>query len=209
MSEVVGGIIRRADDADIRAAEELATTELRRGELLIAAIPDALGGLLVQEFVDSEEALQFQRGPVIKRISQGMRNRFGEGEKLLFPRRSASDVALGDAICSHGPPFVVITTEPDMSKAFEALIPRNLVYREVRVVVVNRLVLRKVVIKTAGGFGGEKEIVVKEGHARELTRMVGRFNIQNPRFKEELWFLDYAVEFLRSWQIYIRSWHQT
>jgi hypothetical protein len=42
------------------------------------------------------------------------------------------------------------------------------------------------VIKTAGGFGGEKKIVVKEGHARELTRMVGRFNIQNPRFKEEL-----------------------
>ena len=119
-----------------------------------------------------------------------MRNRFGESEKLLFPRCSARDVAFWDAIGSHGPPLVVITTEPDMSEAFEALIPRNLVYWEMRVVVVNRLVLRKVVIQTAGGFGGEKKIVVKEGHARELTRMVGRFNIQNPRIKEELCSLD-------------------
>lgn len=200
MSEVVGGIVRRADDADVRAAEELATTELRRGELLIAAIPDALGGLLVQEIVDSEEAFQFQGRPMIKRVPQGVWDRFGEGEKLLFPRRSSRDVAFRDAICSHGPPLVVITTEPDMGEAFEALIPRNLVYREMRVVVENWLVLRKVVIQTAGGFGGEKKIVVKEGHARELTRMVGRFNIQNPRIKEELCSLDYAFLLLGSCQ---------
>jgi hypothetical protein len=102
--------------------------------------------------VDSEIAGQFEVCPVIKRVSHGVRNGSGPRCELLKRGNIASAIALCDAVGPHGPPFVMITREPDFEKVAEASIFGNIPGREVRVVAKDGLGSGVFVVQPGGCF---------------------------------------------------------
>ena len=139
---------------------------LRQGGL--GFLPDGRCGGFVQQFIDTEVALQLEVGPVVERIAQGVGDRAREGEKFFVGLGVAGDQALVGTVGAHRPPFVVISLQPDFEKIFKATIVGNVLRRQVIVVVEDRLWLGVFVVQPERGVGLQQEIVVDErlGHRR-------------------------------------------
>ena len=99
---------------------------------------------------------------MIKRVAQGMRNGGAPGIELLARQGIAGANALSHAIRTHGPPFVVVAPQPDFRQIGEAVVLGDEFWRQVAVVVEDRLPFRKIMVEVARGGGMEQEIVVDE-----------------------------------------------
>ena len=82
--------------------------------------------------------------------------------------RIAGDEVFIDAVRPQQAPFVVIAAQPEVRDALKALIPCDLIHGQVGMIVIDRLLLRIVVVEPAGGLGREQEVVVNERHGRSL-----------------------------------------
>ena len=76
----------------------------------------------------------------------------------FFKRRSVAGAkTFLDAVDSHCPPFVVVTFQPSLVEVIKLTVPRQVLWRQVAVVIKDRLVSRIIVIKPDGvGVGQEK-----------------------------------------------------
>lgn len=182
--EGVGGIVGGADEADVGAGEEAAAAEVGGGELFVALVPDFGGIGFVEEFVDAEEAFQFEGGPVVEGVAQGVGDGFGPGGEFVFPGGVAGDVGFGDAVGAHGPPFVVVATKPQVADGFIRRVAGDFVDGEVGVVVVDGFVFGELMVKAAGGFGGEEEVVVDE-HGEEGKGRNDQWSMTNVQGKSK------------------------
>jgi hypothetical protein len=125
---------------------------------------NALACSLVQQFVDSEIAFQFQVRPVIQRIAQRGRHGARPGEVFLVRKSVAGALAFRHPVGPHGAPFVVIAFQPDLEKILEAPVFRHILGRQMAMIIQNRLVLGELVIQPPRGLGVEQEIFVDKRH---------------------------------------------
>ncbi len=100
---------------------------------------------------------------MIERVAQRLRHRLGPGLKLLPVAARAGAVFLGDAVRAHGAPLVVIAVEPNRGKRPEFVVLRDLLGRQVAVVVDDRLGFGEALVEVASGVGLEQKIVVEHG----------------------------------------------
>src|SRR5262245_58481567 len=101
-------------------------------------------------------ALQFDVGPVIKRIAQSVRNGGGPGLKLTERIGVAGAEPLRHAIGTHRPPFVMIALEPDFKKIIEGTILGDVLWRQVAMIIEDRLVFRVGMVQPAGSAGAQE-----------------------------------------------------
>ena len=57
VNKVIAGIIRGTDNLDLEPLQDITSTELRAGQLLICFIPNLSGSILAEELVDAEVTL--------------------------------------------------------------------------------------------------------------------------------------------------------
>ena len=71
----------------------------------------------IENFIDSKSGLQFKVGPVVQRITESIRYRFGPLLKL-FPICSilTGTETFVHTIGTHGTPLVVVTSQPNLSQ---------------------------------------------------------------------------------------------
>src|SRR5450631_4165440 len=112
--------------------------QLLAHQLAIRFFPDFGGGSFVEQFIDTEKTLQLEMSPLIQRIAQRVRNGSCPSQELLVRICTAGAVMLGSSIGSHGPPLVMVSFQPDFKEVGEAPILRDLLHREMAVVVIDR-----------------------------------------------------------------------
>ena len=156
----IGRIVRRAHNCDAIRFEN--AMYRHRRQLLIRLIPDFLRGRFVEQLVDAEEPFQFEVRPVIKRVTQRVRDGAGVGEEFFPIAGVARAVLLGHAVGTHRPPFVVIARQPDLVQVAKDFVVRNLVGWQMAVIVEDRLRFRVVVVQLARHCVLEKKILGDE-----------------------------------------------
>jgi hypothetical protein len=76
-----------------------------------------------------------------------------------MPRRIASAILLFYTVGTHLTPLVMISPKPNLSNIFPALVFRNFRRRQVAVIVNNRHLFSKAMIKFTSGFRRQKKII--------------------------------------------------
>src|SRR5208283_2912903 len=105
----------------------------------------------IEQFINAEIALQFEMGPVIERIAETVRDGGGPSEKLVVGGSVAGTKGFGDAVGSHGPPFVVVTLEPDLEEVVKLPVGGDVRGGEMRVEIQDGLSGGEFLVKMAGG----------------------------------------------------------
>ena len=181
--QVVRRVVRGADDLDFEFFEQALGREIRGGELRVGFLPNFRGGLLAQQIRDAEIPFQFEVRPMIQRVAECVRNRFGPGFEFLLRRGVAGDEFFGDAVGAHRPPFVMVAFQPDFKEVFELAVFGNVFRRQMAVIIKNRLVCGVFMVKPARAFGAQQKIFVDEFHrwlVFKLMLLVFSFSIPCP-----------------------------
>ncbi len=147
--QIVSGIVGSAQRGHLEFREDAVRVKLVGSQHFAGAIPNVLGIGGVQQVVNLEVALQLQMGPVIQRIPQRVRNGAGPCQELRVWLGVAGDELLRYAVGPHGAPLVVIALQPNLKQVLELSIGRDVLRRQMAVVVENRLVFSEAVIKAA------------------------------------------------------------
>ena len=97
---------------------------------------------------------------MIERVSHGVGHGFRPFLKLLPTAAASCDVVFSDSVAPESAPFVVVTSEPDLSNVGEPVVFGDLLRHQMTMVVYNRLFFSTFVIKFAGISVPEKKIFV-------------------------------------------------
>ena len=164
MREIVDRVIGRADHVDAVLRQDAVGRHLWRAQLGVGSFPDFWRCFLVDDFVDAEIAAKFEMRPVVERIANRLRNGLRPGEELVvIARLAACDQILGHAVRTHRAPLVVIAREPDLEEILELAVVRNLVRRQMAVIVKDRLLDRVLKVERPRPFSAKEEIFGEEG----------------------------------------------
>ena len=164
MPEVVGGIVSGAHNLDVEFLQNCLSGQPLR-ERGVRPLPDGRRGCLIQQFVDSEVALQFEVRPMVERIAQGVRNGSRPGQKFLVGSGIPRNEFFRDTVGPHSPPFVVVSLQPDLEQIGEPPIFSNVAGRKMTVIVEDGLRSGELMIKTPGSIVRQKKIFGEEvGH---------------------------------------------
>ena len=114
--------------------------------------------------------------PVVNRITERRRDRFGKREKL-FPIAGITGAEfLRDTIGTHGAPFVMVTGEPDFVEIPESFVTGNLLRRQMTVIIVNRFLRGVVVVQLPRNVTVKEKIFGDEGfHHSPITEQAQMF----------------------------------
>ena len=171
----VDGIVRRADDLDVRLLHEPARRKPLGLQLPVARRVDALRARSAQTLGHAEVARELEVRPVEERILHEALHRLRKRLEPLPARRAAVRAAAGaepllESAGAHLPPLVVVAAKPDVRDVVPALVLRDLRRRKMAVVVDDRHLLRMAVVELLRRLGREEEVVVDErlfrGHCR-------------------------------------------
>src|SRR6202140_529890 len=174
MPEVIGRIVGGAYNVDTKFLKNGVPGQTA-GQCSIRPLPDCRSGLLIEQFRNAEVALQLQVRPVIERIAQRVGHGSRPGQKFLVGRGAPSDVLFRNPIGPHGPPFVVVSLQPDLKQICELPIFRNVLRGKMAVIIEDRLGRRKPMVKAPCGIVRQKEIFgEKAGHGRVRVRRIAR-----------------------------------
>src|SRR5260370_38392466 len=97
-------------------------------------------------------------GPVVEWIAEGMWNCRGPGLKFCEWIGITSAKLFGDAIGTHRAPFVMIAFEPNLGQVIELPILGNFAWRQMAMIIKNRLFLSEGVIKAFRSAILEREV---------------------------------------------------
>ena len=161
--ERIHRIIGRADDLDLGFFHQTPAGEIWLREKRVAVVVNAPCGFgIEQATVDSKVTRELDVRPMVERVAQQLRH--GSGVLLeLFPRRRiAGAETLVDSCRAHRPPLVVVATKPKGGHIVPAHIVRNLLGRQMAMIVDNRQIGRVAVVKLARGGCVEKKVLVDE-----------------------------------------------
>ena len=115
----------------------------------------------IQNFIDSKSGLQFKVGPVVQRITESIRYRFGPLLKL-FPICSilTGTETFVHTIGTHRTPLVVVTSQPNLSQRLKLVIFCHHLGNQVTVIVDNRHLRRMLVVQPLCCFCLQQEVPV-------------------------------------------------
>ncbi len=149
--------------------------ELGPGKLRFALLPNILGRVGAKQAVaDAQRAIQLQMGPVVERISEGLRNGFRPFLELLPIRGVAGAKAFRHAGRPHGAPLVMVAAEPDLREILESAVGGDFGRRQMAVVVEDRQIAGEFVIQTRRPIVFQQKVFgdkdVFHSHAVQLVR---------------------------------------
>jgi hypothetical protein len=168
MLEGIDRVIGAADGDYAAEAENAARGHAGLGEAGIGLLPDGGGGVLVEEIGYAEVVFQLEMGPMVEGIADEAGDGAGVGEEFLPRGGAAGAKVLGDAVCAHGTPFVVIAGEPYLGEIGEAVVLCYEIRGEMAVVVQYGLRRGVGVVKGARGVRPEEKVRGDERHAWEV-----------------------------------------
>lgn len=142
-------------------------------QLVVAEVPDLLGGLAVQHALIAEVLLQLEVAPGIHRVADGHFQALGKLLKALTIRLVTGDVLLGHAVGAHHAPLVVVAeivvaavgqhlmaAQPDLRDVLKAAVLINFLRRNVAVVIHDGQLGRIVVVQMLRGRGLQQKVLV-------------------------------------------------
>ena len=159
--EFLVGQVGGADQLDIGTGEELPGRETHG----VAALPDAVGALGREQFVDVEVALQLELRPLEERIAKRQRNSRRPAVELLAVGGIAGDVFFGHADHTHRAVLVLIGRDPEPRDVFKRLVAGKPLGIQVAMVVNDRQTGGVLVVETPGCGGVEEHVFVHNGSA--------------------------------------------
>ena len=169
MLETVRRVVSRAHHLDVETLHYVLRAELLGVQHGGAGVVNLACRLRFQYRVDAENAAQLHVSPVIQRVAHGV----GDGRRPLLEflviAPVACDILLADAVTTHGPPLVVVATEPYLSQIVELIVLGYHLGIEMTVIVYDGLMLRRGVIQFSGGVVRQHEVLVYE-HLRMVVR---------------------------------------
>ena len=169
IAEVVGRVVGGAHGLYVELADEGLAAEFFRRKLRVAFVKDLTCSCRAKKLVDAENAAQLKVCPVVERVTHGVGNGLGpflEG----FPGGlgAAGEVFLGDAVCTHGSPLVVVSVvaihKPELGDITELDVLCNLLGHQVAVIVDDGHVLCMLMIEFACSLCLQHEVFVDECH---------------------------------------------
>ncbi len=169
--QTVSGVVRRAKRRDLRLGQDAVDGELGFRQQGVGLRPDRRGACLVDHLLDAEIAAQLQVRPEVERIAHELRHGARVGVELLQIARAARHQRLIDAIGAHAAPLVVVARQPDACQILELPVGRDLLRRQMAVVIDDRHPLRMLVIKLLRPRSREKEVAMQKigsGHGAEF-----------------------------------------
>ena len=155
-------IIRCADRVHVAHPDQSPGSISFALQLHIGNFPYFLRRLLVQDAFISEEPPQFQVAPVVQGIPDGLPKYFRVFFEFLPVAGVAGDVFLRHAGAAHQTPLVVVPAQPNLGNVFIPDVLINLPGAQVAVIVDNRLLLRRLVIKNLRRLGVQKKIPIQK-----------------------------------------------
>ena len=181
--EGVNGVVGGADHRNVALLDQAADSQLRVVlELVVAQVPDFLGGVAVQHALIAEVFLQLQMAPGVHRVANGHGQGFGKFLEALTVGLVAGDVLLGHAVGTHHTPLVVVAeivvrtigqnlmaAQPDLGDVLKAAVLVDLLRGNVAVVVHDGQLGRIIMIQVLGGRGLQQKVLVhKSFHVQTL-----------------------------------------
>ena len=143
IDRIIGG----TDHFHFHLPHDTASGELGSRKFGVGLIPNGFGGGWIEQAIaDTKRPLQFQVRPMVQGIAQAHRHRRCPGLKFFPIIRVAGNQPLSNAIPPHGAPFVVIAGEPEFGKIREARVLRDLLWRQMTMIVDDRLRFSVVVV---------------------------------------------------------------
>ena len=172
--EGVDGVVGGADHGNVALLDQAADGQLRvMLQLVVAEVPDLLGGLAVQHALIAEVLLQLEVAPGIHRVADGHFQALGKLLKALTIRLVTGDVLLGHAVGAHHAPLVVVAeivvaavgqhlmaAQPDLRDVLKAAVLINFLRRNVAVVIHDGQLGRIVVVQMLRGRGLQQKVLV-------------------------------------------------
>ena len=160
MLQIVHRIIGRADDLHAEFLDQAAAAVFLRRQQRVCAVPDILGGLFAQDFLDAEHAAQLQMRPVEHRVADAVFQARGKGQPLVVPARVAADELLIHAVGEHDAPLVVVAAEHQFADVLELIVFVDHARGDVAMIVINRHVFRILVIQLFGHVIFKQKILI-------------------------------------------------
>src|SRR5580704_13977317 len=103
ITQVVGRIVSSTDDFHMEFLQDALRCQVA-SQSRIGAFPNGWGGDFIEQVRDAEIALEFEMGPVIERIAQGIRNGARPRQKFLVRTGIAGNVFFWNAVGAHRAP---------------------------------------------------------------------------------------------------------
>ena len=116
MSQIIGGIVGGAHNLDVKLLQNWPARSAPPQAEHWRAPRFSGQSLSSSKISNAEVALQLEMRPMVERIAQRVGNGSGPGQKFLVGRSVPGDVVFRDAIGPHGPPFVVVSLQPDFEE---------------------------------------------------------------------------------------------
>ena len=158
----VGRVIRRAYYLYIIAFHQTSGREVRLFQLLVTLIENLAGGTGIQQLVDTKSGTEFEVRPVIEWVTHAVGHRLGPLLELLPVAGIARDVFLIYAVATHGPPLVMVTTQPQLCDRAETVVFCYLLRVQVTVIIYDGKMLCLLVKQLLRRLGLQQEVFVHE-----------------------------------------------
>ena len=122
----VHGVVGGADDLNAGACDKPTDAHVRLCKLLVAKLPNLLGGAAVEHSVIAEITLKLKVAPVQKRIAHSLSENLRPFLELFTVRSVSGDVFLVNSGRAHQTPLVVVASQPYLRDVVETSVLRDL-----------------------------------------------------------------------------------
>ena len=146
--KIIDRVIGCAEKFDIGSVDHLPRGKKSALELLVYGLPDLIGIIQSERFLDIKVAVKLEAGPVVHRITNGALDHACPGKKLLIVVGIACDEFFVDTCGTHQSPLIMITGEPEPGDILKRDIICDVLRIQMTVIVNDGTFLRIVEIKT-------------------------------------------------------------
>ena len=159
--QIIYGVISCAHTFHMITSHQASGTILRLFQFLIALIKNFTGRAGTQEFINAEGCLQFQMGPMIQGITEGVRHCLRPLLKLLpIGGVVTRAIFLSNTVSAHGTPFVMIASQPQFSDASKLMVFGYHLRHQMTMIVDDGHLGRVIVKQILRGRGLQQEVFV-------------------------------------------------
>ena len=162
IGQIVNGIVGGAQVIHPKFIHQLLCPEIILLQHFAGLFVNSRSGFLVQHIINAKHPLQFQMGPVVKRIANGVGQGFCKGDELFFRVAVAADQVFIHAVRQHGAPLIMVAPQHQLGNILKATVFSNLLGREMAMIVDNGHFFGGFVIQHPGRFSAQQEIFIHE-----------------------------------------------
>ena len=155
-------------------------------QLVVAEVPDLLGGLAVQHALIAEVLLQFEVAPGIHRIADGHFQALGKLLEALAVGLVTGNILLGHTVGAHHTPLVVVTevvvaavgqdlmaAQPDLRNILKTAVLINFLRGNMAVIVDDGQLGRIIMVQVLRGGGLQQKVLIhKRFHVQTLLHYI-------------------------------------